>query len=223
MELLIWIILLLIFLLGVIVLLGFKNIFNDYRDDEGCDVSTVLNREKFEIEKAGADGEKAIYYDIKRSIQKGHIFRNLKVPTGYGNTTEIDVVLVHETGIYVFESKNYSGTIYGKENQEQWVQIKLNCEKKNFYNPIKQNDTHICCLAHYLGLDEYYFYSYIVFGNRCSLDNINQETEDYLIVNTYELCQCIKDDVELNDKQFNASDVEEIYQDLLELSYSYCE
>lgn len=222
MELLVILIFLLIILLIVFLFLGSKNSCDKYRCVEKQNESSELTK-KLQIKKAGVEGEKEIYYNIKHAVHQGHIFCNLRVPTGYGNTTEIDVVLIHETGIYVFESKNYSGSIYGNEYQEQWKQIKSNYEKKMFYNPIKQNDTHIRCLARYLGIDECYFYSYIVFGNRCSLNNINRETEDYLIINTCELFQCIKDDVEFNDKQITKIDVEDIYQDLLQLSYSCCE
>lgn len=145
-------------------------------------------------------------------MRTGDLFCNLQVLTGYGNTTESDVVLIYETGIYVFKSKNYSGAIYENEIQEQWVQIKRNNEKKYFYNPIKQNDTHICCLAHCLNLDECYFYSYIVFGGQCSLDFINKETVDYLIINTHELFQWISENMNYNEIEFTINDMEEIYR-----------
>lgn len=38
---------------------------------------------------------------------------NCYVPKTDEKTTEIDVIMLHETGIYVFESKNYSGWIFG--------------------------------------------------------------------------------------------------------------
>ena len=37
---------------------------------------------------------------------------NVILPTDKG-TTEIDVLFLHETGIYVYECKNYNGKIYG--------------------------------------------------------------------------------------------------------------
>ena len=42
---------------------------------------------------------------------KRYLF-NLYIPKSNGETTELDVVLLHESGIYVFESKNYSGWIF---------------------------------------------------------------------------------------------------------------
>lgn len=39
------------------------------------------------------------------------------------HTYEIDLIMISETGIYVFESKNYSGWIFGDEKQRYWTQI----------------------------------------------------------------------------------------------------
>ena len=50
---------------------------------------------------------------------KRYLF-NLYIPKSNGETTELDVVLLHESGIYVFESKNYSGWIFGTESQQYW-------------------------------------------------------------------------------------------------------
>lgn len=52
---------------------------------------------------------------------KRYLF-NLYIPKSNGETTELDVVLLHESGIYVFESKNYSGWIFGTESQQYWTQ-----------------------------------------------------------------------------------------------------
>lgn len=55
------------------------------------------------------------------------ILRNLNI----GTHCEIDLVWIHETGIYVFESKNISGQIYGDENSNQWCKILNNRTKNN--------------------------------------------------------------------------------------------
>ena len=46
---------------------------------------------------------------------------NCYIPKNNNTTTEIDVILLHSSGIYVFESKNYSGWVYGSESQKQWT------------------------------------------------------------------------------------------------------
>ena len=87
----------------------------------------------------------------------------MPVSDGY---SEIDVLLLHETGVYVFESKNVSGSVYGDENHPQWQRFKSNSEKDFFPNPIMQNEGHINALCDFLQLDKFQFrvFSIIVFG-----------------------------------------------------------
>lgn len=78
------------------------------------------------------------------------------------------MILIHESGIYVFESKNYGGWIFGDERQHYWTQTlplgRGRSQKNRFYNPIRQNKGHIKWLSNYLNLDTKFFYSYIVFS-----------------------------------------------------------
>ena len=48
------------------------------------------------------------------------------------------MLMIHENGIFVIESKNYSGWLFGDYNQLNWTQSFPNGEKHKFYNPIKQ-------------------------------------------------------------------------------------
>lgn len=129
----------------------------------------------------GQYGEDLTELELTRVKGKRQILRNLYVPYK-GNTAEIDLVMVHEKGIFVFESKNYSGWIFGSAEQEQWTQSLPNGEKHNFYNPILQNATHIAALAEYLRIPRKEFFSYIVFSERCSLKRIPDDTSSVLIV-----------------------------------------
>jgi hypothetical protein len=47
---------------------------------------------------------------------------NLYIPKKDGSTTEIDLIMLSQTGVYVFESKNYSGWIFGDEKSKNWMQ-----------------------------------------------------------------------------------------------------
>lgn len=109
------------------------------------------------------------------------VLKNVYVPTS-NKTTEIDMLMIHEKGIFVIESKNYSGWIFGDYNQLNWTQSFPNGEKHKFYNPIKQNRTHIKALAEYLGKPMSEFMSYIVFSERCTLKKVPPDTSDVIIV-----------------------------------------
>ena len=67
----------------------------------------------------GSYGEYLTYKYLKDYESDGARFLyNCYLPKDNGETTEIDVLMIHQSGIYVFESKNYSGWIFGSENQK---------------------------------------------------------------------------------------------------------
>ena len=85
-----------------------------------------------------------LYKDVKGNCK---ILMNLEVPTNNGKTTEIDLLMIHETGIYVFEIKHYKGDIYGKDTDETWTQYFRTVKNSVFKNPILQNAYHINTLT----------------------------------------------------------------------------
>ncbi len=56
-------------------------------------------------------------------------------------TTQIDHIVVSIYGIFVVETKNYAGKIYGTEKSQKW-QYYSHGNKYEFYNPLKQNYKH---------------------------------------------------------------------------------
>ena len=86
-----------------------------------------------------------------------------------GNYTEIDVIALTDKGIYVMESKNYKGWIYGRADDTNWTQCFKNGEKYKFYNPVKQNEGHINKLSQYLGIERNKMFSFIIFSDLCTL------------------------------------------------------
>ena len=106
----------------------------------------------------------------------GMILRNLYLPKDNGETSEIDLLFITQKGIFVIESKNYSGWIFGSDKDQYWTQMLPNKQKNRFYNPIKQNQTHIKWLQNYLN-EKIPVYSLIVFSERCELKQIEIGTE----------------------------------------------
>lgn len=95
----------------------------------------------------GKTGEEETIRQLEKLWGHKRILKNLYVPLEEKkNTTEIDAVVIHEKGIIVVENKNYSGKIYGDEEEYHWIQVQKDGRKKYkkpFYNPVKQNRTHI--------------------------------------------------------------------------------
>ncbi len=61
-------------------------------------------------------------------------------------TSQIDHVFVSNVGIFVIETKNYSGRIKGRISDYKWNQ-RIGNQSNMFYNPVKQNQTHINALS----------------------------------------------------------------------------
>jgi len=86
---------------------------------------------------------------------------DLIIPSKNG-TTQIDHVLVSVFGIFVIETKNMQGWIFGGEKDTTWCQSVYG-HKNRFQNPLRQNYRHIECLADFLKLDRHHFHSVVFF------------------------------------------------------------
>jgi len=86
---------------------------------------------------------------------------NVTLPTPDG-TTQIDHVFLSRYGIFVVETKNMSGWIFGSERQPQWTQ-KLYKRTFKFQNPLRQNYKHLKALEAALGVSPEHLYSVITF------------------------------------------------------------
>ena len=102
-------------------------------------------------ESKGDEGERLVKNVIGKTIpDEQYVINKLILNIGNQRTREIDHVLINKKGIFVIETKNFSGRIYGKENYEKWIQVLTKTKKYKFENPIKQNKGHIYHLSNIL-------------------------------------------------------------------------
>ena len=85
------------------------------------------------------------------------------------STSQIDHIVVSPYGIFVIETKNYSGYVSGSENSENWKESFKTAGKNYFRNPIKQNWGHIYALSEYLNCEKRLFKPIIVFSDEARL------------------------------------------------------
>ena len=99
-------------------------------------------------------GEKKTQFNLWLSLDtKLYLrFHDVIIPSSHG-TTQIDHVLVSPFGVFVVETKNYKGWIYGSEDQSNWTQV-IYKSKHKFQNPLRQTHRHKKVLSKYLGIDE---------------------------------------------------------------------
>lgn len=157
-----------------------------YKDKKIAYIKILFNK--------GLYGEYLSYIELKKYEEQGAKFLfNCYLPTDKNRTSEVDVMMIHKSGIYVLESKNYSGWIFGNENDQTWTQTintGKNVHKEHFYNPIKQNQTHIKWLRTLLKKEidfETTPFSLIVFSERCTLKNITNTNPLVKVINRYDI------------------------------------
>nr|WP_304220023.1 nuclease-related domain-containing protein [Fredinandcohnia onubensis] len=90
------------------------------------------------------------------------LVKNPKAKSGY---SQIDHVVLTPYGIFVIETKNYQGTIYGGKDRKTWL---INGKFK-MMNPFVQNYGHIKALAAFIN-KKYHdlFISMVTFTKRCT-------------------------------------------------------
>lgn len=166
----------------------------------------------------GHFGEYLIDYALNSLPGYAQKLCNVYVPYK-DRTSEIDVIMLHETGIYVFESKNYSGWIFGDEKSQYWTQC-LNPKTKNrFYNPILQNKTHIKALKEYLHLtEEQTPLSYIVFSKRCEFKKVCERSENTIVVQRPDMLKSLRKKIKNQPTIFTKEQIDQMYENLLPLT-----
>jgi len=115
----------------------------------------------------GWSGEKKTTFNMWLSLDNSeyHRFHDVIIP-GKNGTSQIDHLLVSQYGVFIVETKNRNGWIFGSEEQSSWTQT-LYRKKYSFQNPIRQTFRQKKVLSAYLHLDEPSIHTVIYFVGDC--------------------------------------------------------
>ncbi|MSP97360.1 MAG: NERD domain-containing protein [Betaproteobacteria bacterium] len=94
---------------------------------------------------------------------------------------QIDHVIVSRHGVFVVETKNMDGWIFGDEKSPQWTQS-IYGKNYKFQNPLHQNYRHTKALSEFLGIGHGKFVSVVMFWGDCEFKTslpANVMTEGY--------------------------------------------
>jgi len=166
----------------------------------------------------GKLGEYLTYKNLIKYEERGAKFLfNLYVPKDNNQTTELDLIMITQKGILVFESKNYSGWIFGDEKSRMWMQTLPNGKgrsyKTQFLNPIMQNNGHINNLKKLLNEDIPIF-SIIVFSERCTLKKVPINTNELKIINRSNVIYAVEKIYDSNPNLIDEEKVIDLYNKL---------
>jgi len=78
------------------------------------------------------------------------------------DSTQIDHIIVSKYGIFVIETKEMDGWIFGNERSASWTQTFYN-NKRQFQNPLRQNYKHTMSLSKYLDISHDKTRSLVIF------------------------------------------------------------
>ena len=187
------ILIILVLLLIVFIALGFNNAIHSNKPVIPIVSNiSIVKHNSFYI---GNLAEQALISDLKNyGIDSKAIFHNLYVRKSNGKYAQIDVVALTNRGLIVFEVKNYSGWIFGNEQQKYWTQVLAygKCKYK-LYNPIMQNAEHIRALRQNLPQNpDIPIYSVVVFYGSAKLKNISCSSHDTYLIYSNSICDVLQ-------------------------------
>ena len=150
-------------------------------------------------ERKGFLGEQALYNQIKQVQEVGaKVIWDCWLRFPNRTITQADILLIWKSGVYVIESKNWTGCeVSGLEDDERWTIKRYDWKgevvsSKLSRNPVKQNAIHADCVRKRIG-NLAPVYSIIAFHDSCRLVGVPEKTEDTAVVNYSELRQTIAD------------------------------
>lgn len=161
----------------------------------------------------GARGEYRTSQVLEKAPFEYKMLFNCYIPNRKGDKTELDIILISTKGIYAVENKNYSGRIFGDESSKNWCEI-MGGKKFFFYNPVKQNRSHINNLEKLLQIGPDKYISLITFNGNANLRKIKVESENVHVVPYKQLEGFIKGQTAAPER-LTHDEIEEIYSKLL--------
>jgi hypothetical protein len=112
-------------------------------------------------------GEKTTTFNMWLSLDKEvyRRFHDVVIPAKNG-TTQIDHILVSPYGLFIVETKNKKGWIFGSKDQPKWTQS-IYGKKYSFQNPLRQTFRQKKVLSEYLELNESTIHTVVFFVGDC--------------------------------------------------------
>ncbi|HFC93178.1 MAG TPA: NERD domain-containing protein [Leucothrix mucor] len=112
-------------------------------------------------------GEKKTTFNMWLSLDSGTYqrFHDVIIPARNG-TTQIDHILVSPYGLFIIETKNLKGWIFGSEDQAKWTQS-LYGKNYSFQNPLRQTYRQKKVLSEFLQISEDVIHTVIYFAGQC--------------------------------------------------------
>ena len=166
--------------------------------------------------RKGDRAEKAVADRLKRRLPAEYkVLNNVYLPQSDGTTAQIDHIVVSRYGVFVIETKNYSGWIFGNADDAEWTQTFYR-KRSTFQNPLRQNDAHVFALVTNLRIDKSYFHNVVALTDTCEFMTMRPEN----VTSTRWIVEFI---LSFDEPLMTASQVDEIAEAIAECDGSVSE
>lgn len=145
-------------------------------------------------------------YEIYRKLMT-----NRKFLTNDQRPITLEILMINEAGIYVFDVNNCQGLIKGDGMSEHWTQSYKNKEQ-TFKNPLWKNKERIQLLKKsFPKIDESRIKSYALFNNNCTLAMEKRDFEEGVVLKMMELIKHLNEEILESEKVLSKTEIDKIY------------
>lgn len=166
------------------------------KEEKGFWEALFTSKYRSRAEAIGDYGEKRVSSFLEDlDCEDYRVFNDLLIRNGK-YTTQVDHVIISRYGVFVLETKNIHGNVYGSGNAEFWKQYLPDTGFKRYgftqehqlRNPISQNEGHIKTLSRLVFGNEVPVYGIVVFPNDTEL----KVTADQPVLHMWEVVSYIR-------------------------------
>lgn len=138
------------------------------------------------------DGERVVSSELRRRYRDWILIDNVMLPSGQG-TTQIDHILVSPNAVFLIETKDMNGWVFGGPGDRHWTQsyaagrwsrkAGIKSKRYRFYNPLWQNEGHAKSLVRLGIVDRWRLRPIVIFVG----DSKMKTAEKYLPFDEHEV------------------------------------
>lgn len=179
------------FIIAIIIAVFIAIAVSACRNDNGSFRTPYpdLSYDEREIYRAGEEGEYLAASAIKSILFKDDWHTcNFEFSVD-GREAECDILVVNTNGIFIFEVKNFSGSLFGYETDDIWEKVKEsdggNLYSKEIKNPIKQVRRQRWLLKELLG--SYGIYNFRIDGYVLLVNANPHDESEYILTDLSEV------------------------------------
>ena len=168
--------------------------------------------------KKGMHFEARVERRLNANFPEAVILHDVSIPGRKRKPTQIDFVMLDETGVYVIEAKGYSGRVEGKASDVFWrktLKDKNGNERSILVmNPIVQNAGHVKYVRKLINDPSISVFSIAVLSEKCDFSKIDTSEEEAFMFHLKEFTQRIKEIMDISDSCLSYIQIEEILRKL---------